>query len=33
MSLQNFDERVIAPLKRLFEYVIEVTGRLMRMDE
>jgi hypothetical protein len=33
MSLQNLDERVIAPRKRLFEYVIEIAGRLMRVDD
>jgi hypothetical protein len=33
VPLQDFNERVIAPRKRLFEYVIEVAGRLMRVDE
>jgi hypothetical protein len=33
MSLQNLNERVVATRKRLFEYVIEIAGRLMRVDE
>jgi hypothetical protein len=33
MALENLDKRPIAPRKRLFEYVIEIAGRLMRVDE
>jgi hypothetical protein len=33
MALEHFDERAIAPRKRLLEYVIKVAGRLVRVDD
>ena len=33
MALKDFDERPIASRKRLLEYVIEIAGRLVRVDE
>jgi hypothetical protein len=33
MAFEHFDERAIATRERLLKYVIEVAGRLMRVDE
>jgi hypothetical protein len=33
MALQHFNERAIASRERLFEYVIEIAGRLVRMND
>jgi len=33
MTLQNVDEGVIAPRERLLKYMIEIAGRLMRVNE
>jgi hypothetical protein len=33
MAFEHLDERPIAARKRLLEYVIEIAGWLMRVDE
>ena len=33
MALHNFDERPVASCKRLLEYVVEITGRLVSVDD
>ena len=33
MALEHFNERQIASRERLFEYVIEIAGRLVRVNE
>jgi hypothetical protein len=33
MALKHFDERAIAPRKRLLEYVIKVAGWLVCVDD
>ena len=33
MALKNFDERMVAARKRLLEYVIEIAGRLVSVDD
>jgi hypothetical protein len=33
MAFEDLDERPVAPCKRLLEYVIEVAGRLVSMND